>query len=56
MPTAEDWANTFLRQARVELDASRADVAECVRAMLLQMAYERIAKAALLRSGQWTVE
>jgi len=56
MATAEDWANGFLRQARVELDASRADVTESVRAMLPQMVYEKIAKAALLRSGQWTVE
>lgn len=56
MASREEWADAFLRQARVELEASRAEVSESVRAMLLQMVCEKTAKSALLRSGQWTLE
>ncbi len=56
MATETEWASAYLRQAEIELEASRADVHESVRAMLLQMVFEKIAKSALLRSGQWSIE
>lgn len=55
MATAVDWAAGYLAQARVELDAASQAVDASVRAMLLQMTMEKIAKAALLKSEQWTI-
>ena len=59
MPTERDWADGFLAQAQADLDAARVlptqtsiTVASAsVFSMLLQMAFEKFAKAALLRSG-----
>lgn len=56
MPTAHDWAEGYLAQAHVELNAAREPLDPSVRAMLLQMAFEKIAKAALLKNGQWSEE
>ncbi len=55
MASADDWADAYLRQAKAELDAARENIGAGVRAMLLQMVFEKIAKAALLRSGQWAI-
>ena len=53
MPTARDWAEAYLAQARADLDGARLVNAAVpsVFAMLLQMTFEKFAKAALLRSG-----
>ncbi len=53
--TPSEWANAYLSQARVDL-AAAALLAEhrgprSVLAMLLQMVFEKLAKAALLRQG-----
>lgn len=53
MATATDWAESYLAQARVELAAASKAIDASVRAMLLQMTFEKLAKAALLKSGQW---
>lgn len=51
--TARDWANGYLQQARADLAGAKAvqGTEPSVFAMLLQMFFEKIAKAALLRSG-----
>lgn len=54
MATASDWAAGYLAQARVDLAAASQAVDASVRAMLLQMTMEKVAKAALLKSGQWS--
>jgi hypothetical protein len=54
MASHTDWANGYLAQARADLAAASAPVHPSVRAMLLQMSFEKIAKAALLKSGQWS--
>jgi hypothetical protein len=54
MATAADWAAGYLAQARVDLAAASQAVDASVRAMLLQMTMEKIAKAALLKSQQWS--
>jgi hypothetical protein len=53
MATPREWADGYLAQARADLDgASIVDAAvPSVLAMLLQMTFEKLAKAALLRSG-----
>jgi hypothetical protein len=53
MATARDWADGYLAQARADLEGARLVDAgvTSVFAMLLQMAFEKLAKAALLRSG-----
>lgn len=53
MATSRDWADGYLAQARADLEGARlVDAAvPSVLAMLLQMAFEKFAKAALLRSG-----
>jgi hypothetical protein len=53
MATPRDWADGYLAQARADLEGARlVDAAvPSVFAMLLQMAFEKFAKAALLRSG-----
>lgn len=62
MVTERDWAEGFLAQARADLEAARVLVTRTaittssasVFSMLLQMAFEKFAKAALLRSGAIT--
>lgn len=61
--TPRDWADGYLEQARADLDAVRVLVAHpihvaraSVLAMLLQMAFEKFAKAALLRSSAISIE
>jgi hypothetical protein len=54
MATAADWAAGYLAQARVDLAAASQAIDASVRAMLLQMTMEKIAKAALLKSQQWS--
>lgn len=64
MAADRDWAVGFLEQARADLGAVRAlsssraftAAQASVLAMLLQMAFEKLAKAALLRSGLKTYE
>lgn len=59
MVTERDWAEGFLAQARADLEAAHVLTTQnsitasgaSVFAMLLQMAFEKFAKAALLRSG-----
>jgi hypothetical protein len=59
MPTERDWADGFLVQAQADLEAAHVLVTQVsitvasasVFSMLLQMAFEKFAKAALLRSG-----
>lgn len=62
MAADRDWALGFLEQARADLAAARVlgshhaltTEQASVFAMLLQMAFEKFAKAALLRSGAIT--
>jgi hypothetical protein len=53
MATDRDWADAFLAQARADLGAANAvamsGLSASSLAMLLQMAFEKLAKAALLR-------
>jgi hypothetical protein len=51
------WANAYLAQARADLDGARAVQGQelSVFAMLLQMVFEKLAKAALLRTGAVTL-
>jgi hypothetical protein len=50
--TPREWADAFLAQARVDLEAARlVEAVPSVFAMVLQMTFEKLAKAALLRSG-----
>lgn len=58
MATTHEWANGYYRQAVADMSAARALQGEepSVLAMLLQMVLEKLGKAALLRSGQITVE
>ena len=53
-----DWAEAFFAQASEDLAAAKKLEGETpsVLAMLLQMTFEKMAKAALLRSGQATIE
>ena len=56
--TAHEWAMGYLRQAEADIRAAGILQGEepSVTAMLLQMALEKLGKAALLRSGQITIE
>ncbi len=57
MAVERDWADAYLAQARADLEgAALAQSAPSVFAMLLQMTFEKFAKAALLRSGAITLE
>ena len=58
MATARDWADAYLAQAREDLEGARIVGARVpsVFAMLLQMVFEKLAKAALLRSAGVTVQ
>jgi HEPN domain-containing protein len=54
MPVPRDWADAFLEQAREDLRAAEAAYTascESTFCMLLQMAYEKLAKAAFARRG-----
>ena len=54
MPVPRDWANPFLEQAREDLRAAEAAynaTCESTFCMLLQMTYEKLAKAAFARRG-----
>jgi len=55
--TKREWADAYLEQAHQDLEAARilTGKAPSVLCMLLQMVFEKAAKAALLRSGQITV-
>lgn len=57
MATERQWADAYLAQARADLAGARAlsGLAPSVFAMLLQMVFEKLAKAALLRSLAVTV-
>lgn len=52
------WADAYLAQAREDLAAAKEleGKTPSVLAMLLQMVFEKLAKAALLRSGQASLE
>jgi len=56
--TQRDWADGYLAQARADLAGARlVGAAEpSVFAMMMQMAFEKFAKAALLRTGAITLE
>ncbi len=53
MASEREWAEAFLAQARADLAGAACITTEqpSVFAMLMQMAFEKLAKAALLRSG-----
>jgi hypothetical protein len=57
MATERDWAAGYLAQARVDLEAAKliGAVQPSAFAMLMQMAFGKFAKAALLRSGSITL-
>lgn len=57
MPNTRDWSDAYLAQAIEDLEAARrlGGGAPSVLAMLLLMVFEKLAKAALLRSSQMTV-
>jgi len=56
MASSRDWADAYLAQARADLEGARlvGAAAPSVFAMLMQMVFEKFAKAALLRSGAVT--
>jgi hypothetical protein len=58
MATSRDWADAYLAQARADLEAVHllGGRAPSVTAMLLQMVFEKFAKAALLRSSAVSLE
>lgn len=56
MATPAEWADAYLAQARADLEAARDCGVPSVRAMLMQMTLEKFAKAALLRSGMWSIQ
>lgn len=53
MATARDWADAYLQQALADLAGAQAmeGASPSTLAMLLQMVFEKYAKAALLRAG-----
>ena len=53
MPSQREWAEGYLAQARADLGAARVVGGRepSAFAMLLQMVFEKLAKAALLRKG-----
>jgi hypothetical protein len=53
--TELEWSEAYREQARADLRGADQATEPSVVAMLLQMAYEKVAKAALLRSGMATV-
>ncbi|KYG06526.1 hypothetical protein BE21_34225 [Sorangium cellulosum] len=58
MATIRDWADGYLAQARADLKGAQAigAASPSTFAMLLQMVFEKFAKAALLRSGAVTLD
>ena len=58
MPTAREWAVGYFEQASADMGAAQRlqGVEPSVLAMMLQMTLEKLAKAALLRSGAITVD
>lgn len=56
-PSTRDWADAYLAQARADLVGAGAvnGTEASVFAMLMQMVFEKFAKAALLRSGIMSV-
>ena len=58
MATGRDWARGYYHQANADLAAVRAlqGAEPSVLAMLLQMSLEKLSKAALLRTGEITIE
>lgn len=58
MASERDWATGYYEQAVADMRAARVLQGQepSVLAMLLQMVLEKLAKAALLRSGQLTIE
>src|SRR5450432_740998 len=57
MATEREWAAGYLAQARADLAGAKlvGAVQPSVFAILMQMAFEKFAKAALLRSGSITL-
>jgi hypothetical protein len=55
LATVVEWAEAYREQAAADLRAATQATEPSVLAMLLQMAYEKVAKAALLRAGMSTV-
>lgn len=60
MASEREWAGAYLEQARADLGAANAlaasGVAPSCLAMLLQMVFEKLGKAALLRTGSARIE
>lgn len=58
MATIRDWADGYLAQARADLKGAQAvgTASPSTLAMLLQMVFEKFAKAALLRTGAVTLD
>lgn len=58
MASEREWATGYYMQALADMRAARILQGQepSVLAMLLQMVFEKLAKAALLRSGQLTIE
>lgn len=58
MASSRDWATGYYKQALADMRGARVlqGAEPSVLAMLLQMVLEKLAKAALLRSGQITVD
>lgn len=56
MASALAWSDAYRAQARADLEGAKAvsGIAPSVLAMLLQMVFEKLAKAALLRTGAVT--
>jgi hypothetical protein len=59
MASSSDWSVAYLAQSREDLEGARivaaSGIAPSVTAMLLQMAFEKLAKAALLKTGAVTL-
>ena len=56
MATALDWAEAYREQAGADLRAATQAIEPSALAMLLQLAYEKVAKAALLRARMSTIQ
>jgi hypothetical protein len=58
MATLREWADAYLAQAKSDLEGARAlsAAAPSTLAMLVQMVFEKFAKAALLRQHAVTID
>jgi hypothetical protein len=60
MASAIDWSDAYLAQAREDLNGveivAAGGIAPSVTAMMFQMVFEKLAKAALLRTGAITID